>query len=241
MDQISIQRIQTLHPLLRDEALLILKDCDKVLTGNAKVRFTHTNRSFLEQSKLYNLGRTVANPDGKSLKRPLGYKVTNAQAGDSIHNYAMAIDICLIINGKEASWNTTKDFDLDGLADWIEVVSIFKKYGWSWGGDWSTFVDKPHFEKTFGYKLSELKKLYNAKDFIKGTQYLNIEKKEQSVSIKKTTSDLNLRSGSSTSYKVIQVLKSGTEVVILKNLGDWSEVFVCSLKLKGFVSNSYLK
>lgn len=29
-----------------------------------------------------------------------------------------------------------KDFDGDGKADWMEVVAVFKKYGWEWGGDW---------------------------------------------------------------------------------------------------------
>lgn len=79
-----------------------------------------------------------------------GRKVTNAKAGQSIHNYGLSLDIVLIIDGKTASWDVKKDWDNDRQSDWMEVVSIFKKYGWSWGGDWRTFKDMPHFEKTFG-------------------------------------------------------------------------------------------
>jgi peptidoglycan L-alanyl-D-glutamate endopeptidase CwlK len=66
------------------------------------------------------------------------------------------VDICLIIDGKTASWDFKKDFDLDGIADWMEIVRIFKKYGWEWGGDWRKFPDAPHFQKTFGLSIADL-------------------------------------------------------------------------------------
>jgi peptidoglycan L-alanyl-D-glutamate endopeptidase CwlK len=53
-----------------------------------------------------------------------------------------------------------KDYDKDGTSDWREVVEVFKMYGWQWGGDWKSFKDFPHFQKTFGYKTPQLKKLY---------------------------------------------------------------------------------
>ena len=49
-----------------------------------------------------------------------------------------------------------KDFDKDGQADWMEVVKIFEKYGWFWGGNFRTFKDYPHFEKTFGLTTKQL-------------------------------------------------------------------------------------
>jgi peptidoglycan L-alanyl-D-glutamate endopeptidase CwlK len=82
-----------------------------------------------------------------------------AKAGLSPHNYGLAIDIVLI-DSKTAIWDTKKDFDGDGKADWMEVVTIFKQYGWTWGGDWK-FKDAPHFEKTFGYSTRSLLNLYN--------------------------------------------------------------------------------
>jgi peptidoglycan L-alanyl-D-glutamate endopeptidase CwlK len=41
----------------------------------------------------------------------------------------------------------------------MECVAIFKKYGWEWGGDWKKFKDAPHFQKTFGYTTTQLKKI----------------------------------------------------------------------------------
>lgn len=136
MDNVTQQRIQKLHPSVRDEVTAIIKDCDLALTGKAKIRITQGFRSAKEQDELYAIGRT----------KP-GKKVTNAKAGQSIHNYGLAADICLMIDGKTASWNTAKDWDNDKVADWYEFVKIFAKYGWTWGGNWKNFKDLPHFEK----------------------------------------------------------------------------------------------
>ena len=131
MDAINEKRINTLHPKVRTEVQRIVETCDSVLKGRAKVRITQALRTFEEQDALY-------------AKRP---KVTNAKGGQSVHNYGFAVDICLIIDGKEVSWDTTKDWDNDGIADWQEVVKVFASYGWNWGGNWHTFKDMPHFDK----------------------------------------------------------------------------------------------
>ena len=150
MDTPTKNQIAKLHPKVRDEATKIIQECDIALSGKAKVRITQGLRTFAEQEKLYNQGRTTP-----------GKKVTNAKAGQSIHNYGFAIDICLIIDGKTASWDTAKDWDNDKIADWYEAVKIFAKHGWEWGGNWKTFKDLPHFDKK-GYnnwrKLSKLAK-----------------------------------------------------------------------------------
>lgn len=151
-DRVTIDRIKLLHPALRSEAMQIYTDICEALTGKAICRFAHTTRTFAEQKALFE-------------KRP---KVTNASAGLSYHNYGLAIDIVLLKdkdgNGtfETASWETDVDFDGDGKDDWMEIVTIFKQYGWTWGGDWK-FTDKPHFEKTFGLSVRELLKRYNDK------------------------------------------------------------------------------
>ncbi len=136
MDKFTQKRINLLHPLVRDEITTIINECDTVLTGKAKIRITQGLRSVEEQNKLYAKGRTKT-----------GKKVTHAKGGQSIHNYGFAVDICLIINGKTASWDTAKDWDNDQVSDWYECVKIFAKYGWEWGGNWKNFKDLPHFEK----------------------------------------------------------------------------------------------
>jgi peptidoglycan LD-endopeptidase CwlK len=160
MDTTTIDKISKLHPSVRAEVKKIIEECDKALTGKAKVRITQGLRTFKEQDGLYNLGRTVANSVGKTPKKPLGNIVTNAKGGKSIHNYGFAVDICLIIDGKVASWDTAKDWDNDRIADWYECVKIFIKNGWEWGGNWKKFKDLPHFDKRgFGswQSLSKLK------------------------------------------------------------------------------------
>jgi peptidoglycan L-alanyl-D-glutamate endopeptidase CwlK len=146
MDTITLARIELLHPKLRAEAKEIYIAIYNALKGRAAVRFTHTLRTIAEQDALYAQGRT----------KP-GKKVTNAKGGQSYHNFGLAIDICLILDGKEVSWDISKDYDGDKIADWMEAVAIFKSRGWEWGGDWAKFRDAPHFQKTFGKTTSQLK------------------------------------------------------------------------------------
>lgn len=136
IDKPTKQRIDQLHPSVRYEVEKIVAECNEALTGRAKVRITQGLRTFDEQNKLYAQGRTAP-----------GKKVTNAKGGQSVHNYGFAVDICLMIDGTVASWETKKDWDGDKQADWMEVVVIFKRNGWNWGGDWVSFKDMPHFEK----------------------------------------------------------------------------------------------
>ena len=164
MDKVSLDRIELLHPKLRAEAKLIYTEICAALTGKAMCRFAYTLRTFAEQDALY-------------LQKP---KVTNAKGGQSYHNYGLAIDIVLLIdkdnNGsyETASWDTKNDFDGDQKSDWQEIVAIFKRYGWEWGGSWATFPDMPHFQKTFGYSISQLQELHNKQLVSKQVGYLNL-------------------------------------------------------------------
>ena len=155
-DQKTLERIQLLHPKLRDEALELYDEIVASLTGSAICRFAYTLRTFAEQDALFAQGRS----------KP-GKRVTNAKGGQSYHNYGLAIDIVLLVdkdkNGtfETAAWDLKTDFDGDKKADWMEVVQIFKRYGYEWGGDWK-FVDAPHFQKTFGKSIYELRALHTA-------------------------------------------------------------------------------
>ena len=147
--------IATLHPKLREIVTNGVIEADKSLTGRAQVIIVQALRTFPEQHKLF-------------LQRP---KVTNADAGQSYHNYGLAFDFCLQIDGKDISWDTAKDWDGDKISDWMEVVAIFSRLGFKWG---KAFNDLPHFEMTFGYNWRDLLAKYNKKDFIPGTNYVNL-------------------------------------------------------------------
>jgi len=160
IDKKTIDRIALLHPKLREEATEIYHQIALSLTGKAMCRFSHTLRTFSEQNEIYAKGRT----------KP-GHIVTKAAGGLSMHNYGLAVDIVLIIDEKEASWDEKTDFDGDKKSDWSEIVTIFKQYGWEWGGDW-TFRDSPHFQKNYGKSVRELLALYNSKKVDKNNYVL---------------------------------------------------------------------
>lgn len=175
-DKITLDRIKLLHPSIINEVQHIYQaQIVPALSGKAICRFAYTLRTWAEQDAIYAQGRTkLFDANGHRLG-----VVTQAKGGQSIHQYGLALDIVLMKdkdnNGtfESASWETNLDFDDDHIADWMEVVNIFKKNGWEWGGDWK-FKDAPHFQKANGLTWKELLAKYNAKDFIPGTTYVKI-------------------------------------------------------------------
>lgn len=177
MDQLTLNRIATLHPKIRKKVLdAYIYVNNKLLGKGVRLRFAYTTRTIEEQNELYAQGRTkLFDKNGRRLG-----KVTQAKGGESIHNYHLAFDIVLLLDkdgdGKfeSASWDTVLDFDKDKTSDWMEVVNHFKSQGFSWGGDWK-FKDKPHFEMTFGYTWRTLKNKLDKGDtfteIINGVKY----------------------------------------------------------------------
>jgi hypothetical protein len=152
----SIAQINTLHPKLRDAALAAYKEAVLKTPVGVHPVIDQGLRTFSESDKLYAQGRTIP-----------GEIVTNAPAGSSFHNYGLAVDFHLIINGKDV-WDEKNP-------NWITVVNIFKSHGFTWGGDFTgKFKDYPHLENRFGYNWRDLLAKHNAGDFIPGTQYVNI-------------------------------------------------------------------
>jgi len=166
MDHITQERIKLAHPKIKDELNALYIKANNLLGKFVRLRFSHVYRSPKEQDILFN-------------KKP---KVTNARGWQSIHNYGLAFDIVLLIDKDEngtfetATWDMIKDFDGDKIADWMEVVKVFKDAGWEWGGDWKKFKDGPHFQKTFGHTPKTLKALIDKKNVIvdNGITYPNI-------------------------------------------------------------------
>lgn len=144
MELVSIDRLQQLSPIIRKDAIAAYrKSVNKTPVGVHPI-IVQTLRTFAESDLLYQKGRT----------RP-GPIVTNARAGQSYHNYGLALDFCLQVNGKLV-WEVNKD--------WMTVVECFKELGFSWGGDWTGgFKDYPHLEKHFDLHWRDLLAIHNDK------------------------------------------------------------------------------
>ncbi|KAF2328458.1 PAAR-like protein [Flavobacterium nitrogenifigens] len=141
-DTVTNSRIDKLHPKIKCSVKNFINDVEK--TMGIKLRIIQGYRTYAEQDALY-------------AQRP---KVTNAKGGESNHNFGLAIDVAEIKNGN---------------IDWAEqenvlpkIAPIGKKWGFEWGGEWKSFVDKPHFEMTFGKKTKDLRELLETyKDYTK--------------------------------------------------------------------------
>jgi peptidoglycan L-alanyl-D-glutamate endopeptidase CwlK len=113
-----------LHPDVKKLAELLIAECAK--EGLPPVLITETWRTKDEQNALYAQGRTTP-----------GKIVTNCQYPDSPHCWGAAFDFCRNIRGHEYD-------DNDGF--FTKVGAVGKRLGLFWGGDFKSFVDKPHFE-----------------------------------------------------------------------------------------------
>lgn len=88
------------------------------------VLITQTKRDDEYQAYLYAQGRT----------RP-GAVITNAKR-TSFHGAGLAVDFARNVKGHE----------YDDLSFFVNVATIAKGVGFSWGGDWRSFVDRPHLQ-----------------------------------------------------------------------------------------------
>ena len=176
MDNLSNLRISEAHPKLRQ----LLKDtyikANNKLGKGCRLRLTHVYRSPEEQDALYAQGRTKK-----------GAKVTNSKAWQSSHQYGFAIDIVIMYDNdgdgkfEEVSWDTKRDGDKDGVADWLEVTKVFTNGGYTNG-----FItngkkwDLPHFQKDFGLSWQQMKAKIDKGDYTSETingytyKYINI-------------------------------------------------------------------
>ncbi len=96
-----------------------------------------TLRTRAEQLEIYAKGRKKIGP----IWIKVGTTVTDAPPGSSYHEYGLAIDVYVLVNGKP---------DFNRVVP-SRVVDLAKKAGMTWGGDWkrlgkAKFNDCPHFD-----------------------------------------------------------------------------------------------
>lgn len=97
------------------------------------VRVVEGFRSIQKQDELYAQGRT----------KP-GAIVTNARGGESFHNHGVAVDFVF----RKEGYNATQK-------QWETLGKVGESVGFEWGGRWTKFVDRPHFEMKLGYTLND--------------------------------------------------------------------------------------
>lgn len=125
------RKLTDLHPTLQPIAAKFLERCK---AAGLDILITCTHRTGAEQDALYAQGRTTP-----------GVKVTNARAGQSMHNFSInglpaskAFDIVPLINGKP-EWSAKHPA-------WAVAGKIGEDLGLSWAGRWVSFKEFPHFE-----------------------------------------------------------------------------------------------
>lgn len=140
MDAHSEARVAEVHPELgrrvhRLEAML-----------SFLLAVTQGLRTYPQQDALWAKGRTtpgvpcihndVTRPIGSCPQHPLGLPVTKAKAGQSMHNFGLAVDGAPLINGV-IDWNGKDE-------KWAEILAKAPSCGLAEGAQWRTFPDEPH-------------------------------------------------------------------------------------------------
>jgi len=128
------RKIEDLHITLQPMTRSLLEQGQEAIKSTGWTFFiTDGFRSNAEQTKLYSQGRTTP-----------GKIVTNARAGQSAHNYGLAVDMAFQKSGK-----LSYDPSL-----YAKIYPIARKIGFELGADWTGFTDKPHFEHPQWEKIS---------------------------------------------------------------------------------------
>lgn len=148
-DPVTIIRVGLLHPKFIPIITPFINDVETLTWYQWRV--VQGFRSFPQQAALYAQGRTTPGPI-----------VTYSPAGTSYHNYGLAVDIAPIIKGV-----------IDWKFDYSQLRDLAKKYNLEMGLDFP-HPDYDHFEHKFGSSWRDFLHKYTVKDFIPGTQFINI-------------------------------------------------------------------
>ena len=117
-----ITDINSLHPYFRDKVLTLIEKCR---ARGIELAIVETYRTHAKQHEYKNMGGDY----------------TTAKAGQSRHQYGLAIDVVPIVKSKPI-WNSAQL--------WRKIGSVGEKLGLRWGGRWRNPYDPGHFEWTGG-------------------------------------------------------------------------------------------
>ncbi len=116
VDSRSEAAISTLHRVVQPVARRLVQ---LAAQNGITVKITSGTRTYAEQDRLFAQGG-----------------VTKARGGQSNHNFGLAFDLT-IFDGAAPVWES---------AQYETLGKLGKTLGLTWGGDWTSIVDEPHFE-----------------------------------------------------------------------------------------------
>jgi hypothetical protein len=131
--------LNSLHGSIRPLALALLAAASR---EGILLVITEGVRSAARQEQLYAQGRGADAGKGKI--------VTGARGGESWHQYGLAFDVAIAGQNGSPTWPPNDDL-------WNKVGSLGEGLGLTWGGRFTTVVDKPHFEFHPGFGIAEAK------------------------------------------------------------------------------------
>ncbi|ATW24582.1 M15 family metallopeptidase [Candidatus Formimonas warabiya] len=132
-----MKQIELLHPELQEKCHQLLR---LAKSKGYDLLVTQTLRTKKEQDDLYAQGRT----------KP-GKIVTWVSYPMSLHCWGVAFDIAVLLSGK-VTWDT-QHYD--------RIGPLGESLGLEWGGRWTNFPDKPHFQLK-GFEAKRLVDLYRS-------------------------------------------------------------------------------
>jgi peptidoglycan L-alanyl-D-glutamate endopeptidase CwlK len=128
------RRIALLHASIQPASRALLKAS---AARGISLLVVQGYRSIAEQDRLYAQGRTLPGP-----------VVTKVPGGRSWHNYGLAFDVVPVSDIGNPNWNAAP-------ATWLLLGTLGEAEGLTWGGRWTGFPDRPHFQRTGGLTIDQ--------------------------------------------------------------------------------------
>ena len=115
----------------------------KIKAGGIHGKIISGTRTYVEQNRLFKQGR-FGNP---------GKIVTNARGGRSNHNFGIAWDLGVF--SKQGAYITES-------SAYDDPASVGLTESLEWGGDWKSFVDKPHYQLKVEVNIKVVRESFEA-------------------------------------------------------------------------------
>lgn len=125
-----INDLKSLHPFFRDKIIELIADCKE---KGIELAIVETYRTHAKQHEYKTMGK----------------RYTNSKAGQSRHQYGLAVDVVPVVDSV-AVWDNT--------LLWKKIGIVGEKLGLRWGGRWRNPYDPGHFEWTGGVTTYHLGK-----------------------------------------------------------------------------------